>query len=185
MAKNKAYLKASKSKASDECLTPRYGVTPIVKHLRARGFKVIWCPFDKEDSFYVRVLRAEGFTVIATHLETGHDFFETVVECDAIVSNPPFSCKDKILRRLYGLGKPFAVLLPQNSLQAIGRVKMYLAHGLEYMGFDKRVCFYTRGDLTRWKPSNHFASGYFCNGVLPEKMLFEVLEPIQEPYHET
>ena len=183
MGRNTAYLESGRGPESDECLTPRYGVIPIVKHLKAKGYRIIWCPFDKDDSQYVRVLESEGFKVFNTHLEYGQDFFKSIsLSCDAIVSNAPFSCKDAILKRLYLIEKPFAILLPQNSLQAIGRVNMFLEHGLEYLGFDRRINFYTRGDLSAWKPANHFASGYFCKDVLPEKLLFEKLQPIQEPY---
>ncbi len=183
MAINKAYLTSGRTKESDECLTPRYGVEPIVKHLKAKGYRFIWCPFDKEDSQFVRVLKSHGFTVYYSHLEGGGDFFEHDVPygCDCIVSNPPFSIKDKVLARLYEFNIPFAMLLPQNSLQSIGRVNMYLEHGLEYLGFDRRICFYTNGDLDAWKGGNHFASGYFCKDVLPKPMQFERLNPIQEP----
>ena len=183
MGINKAYLKSGRGPESDECLTPRYGVTPIVKHLKVKGYKKIWCPFDLNSSQYVRVLKKEGFSVDHTHIVYGEDFFKTgPIICDAIVSNGPFSCKDEILKRLYEMGIPFALLLPQNSLQAIGRVIMFLEHGLEYLGFDRRINFYTRGDLSAWKPANHFASGYFCKDVLLEKLLFEKLQPIQEHY---
>ena len=60
MGMNTGYLTAGRGKESDECLTPRYGVLPIVKHLRNRGYKKILCPFDKSDSMFVRVLRSEG-----------------------------------------------------------------------------------------------------------------------------
>ena len=183
MGMNKGYLTAGRGPESDECLTPRYGVIPIVKHLKAKGYKKIWCPFDMDDSQYVRVLKSEGFAVLNSHLEYGQDFFIiNSLTCDAIVSNAPFSCKDAILKRLYLIGIPFAILLPQNSLQAIGRVDMFIKHGLEYLGFDRRINFYTRGILTHWQPGNHFASGYFCKDVLPEKLLLEKLQPIQEPY---
>ena len=181
MALNTGYLTASSSSASDECLTPRYGVEPIIKHLKAQGYKHIWCPFDLASSQYPRALTRAGFTVSYTE----YDFFQTEPPegVDCIVSNPPFSCKDEILVRLYNLGLPFAVLLPQNSLQAINRVNMYMKHGLEYLGFDRRINFYTRGELDAWKPANHFACGYFCKDVLPEKLLFERLNPVQEHYY--
>ena len=186
MAINKAYVESGRGPESDECLTPRYGVTPIVKHLRAKGYKKIWCPFDNCMSQFVRVLQAEGFIVHCSHLGNGYDFlnyFPRFFVPDCIVSNPPFSIKDKVLKRLYETMIPFAVLLPQNSLQAIGRVDMFIEHGLEYLGFDRRICFYTNGDLSAWKSGNHFASGYFCKDVLPEKLLLEKLQPIQEHYH--
>ena len=188
MARNNAYLSSGRGPESDECLTPRYGVLPIVKHLKARGYKSIWCPFDMADSQYVRVLESAGFNVLYTHLRCNQNFFAGIERssalntCDVIVSNIPFSIKDDILRALYKSGKPFAVLMPQNTLQSIKRVDMYMENGLEYLGFDRRINFYTRGELDAWKPANHFASGYFCKDVLPRSMQFEKLTPIQEPY---
>jgi len=185
MGVNKVYLKSGKTIESDECLTPRYGVEPIIKHLKAKGYKKIWCPFDKEDSQYARVLRQHGFAVKTSHLENGKDFFEfePAGDYDCIVSNPPYSCKTAILKRLYELNKPFAVLLPQNSLQSINRVKMFTNNGLEYLGFTRRICFYTWGNLEYFNTGNHFATGYFCKDVLPEKLMFEDIEHIQEPYN--
>lgn len=184
MGMNKGYLTAGRDAASDECLTPRYAVLPIVKYLKKMRYKTIWCPFDSEHSFYVRVLKAEGFNVLYSHIFDGFDFFQYEPEqYDCIVSNPPFSIKDKVLRRVYALEKPFALLLPQNSLQSSQRVEMFINHGIEYLGFDKRINFYINDKLDEWCSGNHFASGYFCKNVLGGVgLLFEKLEPIQEPY---
>ena len=184
---NKAYLRSGRTKESDEVLTPRYGVIPIIKHLKKRGYTNILCPFDKGDSMFVRVLRESGFNVEYSHIGEDIDFFELDnsgirAAYDCIVSNPPFSIKDEILQRLYEIDMPFAIILPQNSLQSIKRVDMYLKNGIEYMGFDRRINYYTRGDLTAWKPANHFASGYFCRDVLPAPLVLEKLTAIQEPY---
>lgn len=182
---NKAYLESGRTEESDECLTPRYVVEPIIKYLKQKGFKNIWCPFDKSSSFYVRLLKQNRFNVYNSHIENGKDFFKidhTKIDFDCIVSNPPFSKKDEVLKRLYEIGKPFAVLLPQNALQSIKRTKLFIEYGLEYLGFDKRACFYTNNELDKVKFGNHFASGYFCNGVLPERLILEYLTPVQESY---
>lgn len=182
---NTGYMTSDRTEGGDECLTPRYGVMPIVKYLKQKRYNNIWCPFDKEHSLFVRVLRQEGFMVICTHLEDGFDFFNYKPNdfIDCIVSNPPFSKKDAVLKRLYELDIPFAVILPQNALQSGERVKMFIKYGLEFLGFDKRIGYYTNGELDGWKPGNHFASAYFCRNVLPEKMVFEILKPVQEPYY--
>lgn len=185
MSINKGYLTCGRNAESDECLTPRYVVKPIVKYLLAKQYKKIWCPFDLEHSLYVRVLKENGFKVINTHIKTGNDFFSIDVakfDFDCIVSNPPFSLKDKVLKRLYEIGKPFAILLPQNALQSRERTKLFIEYGLEYLGFDKRACFYTNNELEEIKFGNHFASGYFCKNVLPQALIFEYLNPIQESY---
>lgn len=179
---NKAYLNAGRNKESDECLTPRYAVEPLLNQLAYR--KNIWCPFDKDDSMYVRVFRNNGFKVVNTHIDNGQDFFKT--ECppdtDVIISNPPYSCKDAVLERLYDIEKPFAMLLPVQAVQGIKRVNMYIENGLQLLCFDRRVNFYTKGELDGWKPSNHFASAYFCYQVLEKPLIFDKLNPIQEPY---
>ena len=94
MGLNKGYLTAGRTAESDECLTPRYVVEPIIKYLKNKGFKKIWCPFDLENSFYTRLLKEAGFQVINTHIQTGGDFFAidpASFDFDCIVSNPPFS----------------------------------------------------------------------------------------------
>lgn len=187
MPMNVGYLTAGRTEESDEWLTPRYAVEPVVKYLKAKVIKNILCPFDKVDSWYVRVLKKNGFNVKFSHKET-KDFFEynifDMAEIDCIVSNPPYSCKDDVLEHLYELNTPFMMLLPQNSLQSKRRTKYFIKYGLEYLGFDSRICFYTNNDLSKIKVGNHFASGYFCWKVLPypKNLIFEHLEFIQEPY---
>ena len=56
---------------NDECYTPHYGVTPILKYI-PEG-KIVWCPFDKEDSEFVKQIREP---VVYSHIDTGQDFFE-------------------------------------------------------------------------------------------------------------
>lgn len=176
MASNKGYNTADRSKAGDERFTPEYAVEPIIKHLKNRGYKTVWCPFDTSESEFVRVLESEGFIVWHSHMKDGFDFrCIAVPECDAIVSNPPYSCKDGILQRLYDIGKPFAMLLPQNTLQGKRRTKMFMEYGVEYLGFDKRICY---AKEPGGEPVNGvaFASGYFCKDVLPSPLVFERLE---------
>ncbi len=58
---------------NDEYLTPPYAVYPIMKRLRANT--TIWCPFDMENSQFVKILSEHGFSVIYSHIKTGQDFF--------------------------------------------------------------------------------------------------------------
>lgn len=102
MALNKGYLTAKTDKASDEVYTPAYAVKPILKYID-RGNKPqysIWCPFDKEESEFVKLIRAEGHKVICSHIDEGKNFFywEPEENYDYIISNPPFSIKDDILK---------------------------------------------------------------------------------------
>lgn len=117
MAVNKGYLTAKTDKASDEYYTPDFAVRPILKYI-PRNI-IVWCPFDTEESQYVKLIRENGNEVIATHIDNEENFFfyEPKEHYDVIISNPPFSCKDAILRRLTELSKPYAMLLPLPTLQ--------------------------------------------------------------------
>ena len=100
----------------NELYTPAFAVDPIIKYLPKD--KIMWLPFDDEWSMFYQRLTEEGFKVIRSSLSEGKDFFEYEPDTwDFIVSNPPFSVKDKVLERLYSFNKPFAVLLPLNSFK--------------------------------------------------------------------
>ena len=182
---NKGYLTARTSDQSNEAYTTRYAVEPIIKYLKAKNYKTIWCPFDTEDSWYVRLLKYCGFNVINTHIDNGQDFFNYTpnIEYDCIVSNPPFSLKDQVIERLYTLNKPFAMLMPQNTLQSTFRTPLFIKNGIEYLGFDKRISFYINSDLSKPQKGTAFASGYFCKDVLPDKLVLEEIELKDEPYN--
>ena len=54
---------------NDECYTPDYGVKPIIKYIPKKA--VVWCPFDTEESEFVKQIRAAGHKVIASHIWGG------------------------------------------------------------------------------------------------------------------
>ena len=101
----------------DEQYTPKYGVEVLLPHIQHLKDKIIWCPFDKEDSYFVSVLSENGFNVIYSHIEDGKDFLTYEPEkWDIILSNPPYKNKRVYWERCLDLKKPFALLLPLNIL---------------------------------------------------------------------
>lgn len=49
----------------------------------------IWEPAAGNNAM-VNVMKRYGHEVVATDINTGQDFFSTTIECDAIITNPPF-----------------------------------------------------------------------------------------------
>lgn len=179
MALNTGYLTADTTATADEMYTPFYCVTPILKYIDKS--KVVWCPFDKEWSAYVVALRENGNTVICSHIEDEQDFFTyEPKEYDVIISNPPFSKKDPVLKRLYELNKPFAILLPLNSLQGKARCK-YFVWGVQLLSFDQRIGFHNQSMLDKPVEGSPFASAYFCKDFLPNDLIIEKLEKYDRP----
>lgn len=113
---------------------------PLLKYLPKD--RIIWCPFDEEWSAFYRTLKDNGYNVVRSSLSEGRDFFVYEPdEWDIAVSNPPFSVKDRVLKRLYELNKPFAVLLPLNSLQGKERYDFF-RRGVQLLAFDKRIAYH-------------------------------------------
>ena len=101
----------------DEQYTPRCGVDILLPYIQHLKDKIIWCPFDKEDSEFVIVLKKNGFNVVYSHLEYDQDFFTyEPTKWDIIISNPPYKNKRKYWERCLDFKKPFTLLLPLNIL---------------------------------------------------------------------
>ena len=178
MGINKGYLTAKTDKASDEVYTPAYAVKPLLKFLNMRyntSSPVIWCPFDKEDSEYVKIFKAQGYEVIFTHIDNGQNFFyyEPEKHYDLIISNPPFSVKDDIIKRLYELNKSYAILLPVPSLK--GQKRFPYMKDCQALIFDKRINYYMTSDKRQIQQGVSFGSFYLCKDFLPKDLIFEEL----------
>lgn len=145
MANNIGYLTSSNAQEHQELYTPFYAVDPIIKYVPKNH--TIWCPFDEEWSSFYQTFKQKGFNVIRSHISEGKDFFlYEPNDYDVIISNPPFNIKDKILHRLYELNKPFAVLLPLNTLQGKTRYK-YFKNGIQILSFDQRIGFHSQQNM--------------------------------------
>lgn len=171
---NKGYLTAKTDKESDEYYTPKEAVIPLLEFLKMQpNIKTIWCPFDKEEeSEYVKIFKQNGYKVIATHIDNEQNFFyyEPEESYDIIISNPPFSCKDDILKRLSELNKPFAILFPLPTLQGQKRFKYLI--DTQALIFDKRINFFQDAAQTKRSTGVAFASIYICKDFLNKDLVF-------------
>ena len=159
---------------NDEYYTPSYAVYPIIKYLKQGS--TVWCPFDTEESNFVQVLTKEGFNVIYGHIETGQDFFKVdVPKCDYIISNPPYSLKGEVFKRLIEIGKPYAMLINfQGIFDNKNRFEMFKNNRTEMLWLSPRVNYIKQGD---YKASGvPFQSGYLCSGIFEKQLNFEYLD---------
>ena len=123
----------------------------------------------------MKLFRQHGYTVIATHIANGQDFFATEPpECDYIISNPPYSVKGDVFDRLFYLNIPFAMLVGVVGLfESQKRFSMFRDHDFEIMYLNKRVSYFK--SYVEQKPSLNppFSSVYVCKGMLPKQIVFE------------
>jgi hypothetical protein len=163
----------AKSK-NDEYYTPSYAIQPVKKYIKPNS--TVWCPFDTERSFFVSELRKEGHTVIATHIDNGEDFFETKVECDYIISNPPYTVKLKVLQRLFELNIPFAMLVGVVGLfDSKDKMDLFKNETFEVMYLSPRVAYFKDYDNPIPISGIPYQSVYLCSGMLPKQIVFEAI----------
>lgn len=156
---------------NDECYTPAYAVKPIIKYL-PQG-KTIWCPFDDQESNYVKELTAAGFNVVATHIRGGRDFYKYEPDrWDIIVSNPPFTGKRHIFERALSFNKPFALLMSNTWLNDSAPKQLFKERQLQLLMFDKRIKFLNNGVVNN---KITFSSSYYCWNLLPRDIIMEEL----------
>ena len=162
-------------KTFDELFTPDYAIEPLLKYI-PRDVKRIWCPCDTYESRIVQILDKEGFEVQPTHIDYGCDFlnFELPFPYDMIITNPPFSIKDKIIKRCYESKKPFALLLPLTALEGERRNKLFTDNGIGIVVLDKRVDYNGKGAC--WYNTSWFIHSPLTDG----RLFFEKITPVDE-----
>lgn len=102
--------------------------------------------------------------------------------------HPPFSKKDAVLRRAYELNKPFALLLPANSIQGKTRFEIF-KNDVQMLCFDQRIDFMNPKHMDSPVKGTPFGSAYFCRGLLPtrlelrrlDKKAYNIASALQSP----
>jgi hypothetical protein len=157
---------------NDEFYTPAYAIEPLYEFIKPNS--LIWCPFDTDESLFVKLLTQKGHNVINTHLGTGHNFFTTEIpECDYIISNPPYSLKAEVFERLFEIEKPFAMLVGIVGLfESQKRFNLFKNNNFEILYMNKRISYFK--DYADQKPSLNppFSSVYITSKMLPQQIVF-------------
>ena len=162
---------------NDEFYTPPYAIEPIMDYVPIDAR--VWCPFDTDDSWFVKYFRGRGTPVIATHIKNGEDFFftEPPEGTTHIVSNPPYSMKTEVFERLFNLGLPFAMLVGVVGLwESQKRFEMFRDNPHEVLYMNRRVSYFQ--DYGEQTPSKNppFSSVYLCSRLLPERICFAEID---------
>lgn len=146
----------------DKCGTPHYALDALLPYLPKN--KIIWEPAIGKGKLALK-LRHEGYSVVISGLEYGQDFFEYQPEnWDIQVTNPPYSTNLKYpwIERSYDLSKPFALLLPLETLGA-KKAQQFFQDEMELILFDKRVNFFMPNK--GYGGSAQFPTAWFTKGL--------------------
>lgn len=171
-------LARKKAKSSDRFYTELWAFMPLVKYLEGKTVLDPACG----DKRMQKLFENFGIKTIGTDIESGDDFIsplfwpEDKYEFDVIVTNPPYSIKDKWLKRCYEIGKPFALLLPITALGEQERIRMYKQYGIQLLLLNERVNFETPSGEGA---GSWFFASWFCWHLLPESICFSDALPIE------
>lgn len=168
----------NESKGYDRCQTPPHAVTPLLPYLTDM---LIWEPAKGEGL----LVEALGGDVIATDILDGpkFNFFDyEPPEWDCVVTNPPFSIKYTWLARCYALGKPFALLMPVETLGAASGQVLFKQHGIQMLFLNQRINF--KMPVLGWEGDGaKFPVAWFTWGLdLPSDMVFAEVGEIDPRY---
>ena len=163
--------KNMKNNASDEFQTPEVAIHCLLPYLPKSW--VIWeCAWGKGS--LAKHFEHVGYRVYG---DETWDFLYADISTwkfDCIVTNPPYTLKDKLIAYCYEFGKPFALLLPLSALEGKTRGVMYREHGIQLIIPNKRINFITP---TREGSGSWFQTAWFTWKLnLPKDLMFVDLE---------
>lgn len=147
------------------CQTPDYALDPLLPYLP--GDWTIWEPACGE-GYLAQVLRGAGHEVITSDILTGQNFFDyrPNAHFDAIVTNPPYNpnqMKADWVARCYELGKPWANLMPVETIGSGPVQEMFVKCGVEIIYMNQRVNF--KMPFKGWGGKSQFSSAWFTWGL--------------------
>jgi len=145
----------------DECYTPNNALEVLLPYLDKS--KTYYEATSNISSNIINCAKNNGYTFLSSN---GKDFLQDDLPTfDGIITNPPYSIKDKFIAKCYELNKPFALLLPVTAIQGKFRGKLFNQYGIELLVINSRVDFTGKG-------SPHFGVAWFCYKILPSNLIF-------------
>ena len=165
---------------SDNFQTPKEALNILLPYLN-KNWQIWECAWGKGNLY--QFLQDVGFKVLGTDIngDYGHklNFLTETMSFpfDCIITNPPYSLKDKFLERAYQLNTRFAFLMPLTTLEGKKRGELYQKYGIELIIPNKRINFITPSGKGSgaW-----FQVAWFCWKLnLPNQLNFVNLTPTQ------
>ena len=145
---------------SNDFQTPPEAIEPLLPYIPKDW--IVWeCAYG--EGFMVKAFQNKGYKVVSSDILTGGDFLiGEPDQYDCIITNPPYSIKQKFLERCYQIGKPFALLLPLTTFETQKRQNLFKTYGLEVIFLPTRINFKTPSGKGSgaW-----FAVAWFTNGL--------------------
>ncbi|MEO0272612.1 MAG: tRNA (adenine-N(6)-)-methyltransferase [candidate division WOR-3 bacterium] len=148
---------------NDVYQTPTYAFDYLAPYIN-KEWRIWECAMGQGN--LLNYMRSLGYDAFGTDIE--YDFLSSPpMECDCIITNPPYSKKDAFLEKCYEIGKPFALLMPLTALEGKKRQRLYRKYGIGLIIPDRRIEFLSE------KGRCWFATAWFVWGIeIPSQIIF-------------
>lgn len=127
-----------KSNNYDEINTPIEALYPLLPYINKK-WRIWECAFG--NGVMYNNLTKLGFKVVSSN----GDFFKENLDCDIIISKPPYSIKRKFIKRAFELKKPFAFLVPLTTLEGGVSMNLFKDKNIQLIIPNKRIDFIKKG----------------------------------------
>ena len=109
---------------SDLCQTPGYAIEPLLELPFFKNIDSIWEPACGQGYMAMAIAQKTGILPFITDIgdyAEQHNFLDEHIpfpawSFDCIITNPPYSIKDKFIKRCYEIGVPWALLMPVDTI---------------------------------------------------------------------
>jgi hypothetical protein len=162
----------------NSCQTPAYALDPLLPYLPSHW--TIWeCAAG--EGFLATALENAGLKVLRSDIMLGQDFFSYRPDAafDAVVTNPPYNpnkMKANWIKRCYEIGKPWANLLPVETIGTGEVQRMFNELGVEIIYLNHRVNF--KMPNKGWGGKSQFSAAWFTWGLnIGRPMTFAQIYP--------
>ena len=139
---------------TDEWYTDAQTARKCYELLNPEPNSVILCPFDSEQSEFVKIGQELGHVIIfgiRDFLDGGE------YECDYICTNPPFSIKDAVIEKCFESAKRTVLVMPLDVIGGLSRRKIYQRYELPKVWLPaRRIGYFDENWIKR--PSSNFHS---------------------------
>jgi hypothetical protein len=167
---------------SDEWYTDQETVELCWQLLNPEKSDIICCPFDSEQSLFVKKAKSEGHEVIYGIT----DFLENdSYQYDKLVTNPPFSIKDKVIEQVLKYKKPSILILPLDSLGGVKRHSLYQKSKPFVYVPTRRISYYDQNWNKRPGAAFHSVMLGFNTKLQGLKFEFDYITPSETQTKET
>ena len=160
---------------SDEWYTDIKTVNKMIELLNPLPKSKILCPFDTENSNFVKQLKEQGHEVIYGI----NDFLKSnKYNFDYIITNPPFSIKDAVIEKCLESGKRTCLVLPIEALGGVKRHEIFEKYNTKLERYipTRRVNYYDKNWKKRDGSNFHSIFIIFDKENVETKITFEFEE---------